>query len=431
MAAKRPVFQAEQPAYRLTAKQDEFCRMDIGVSLYRGGIASGKTVAGITRSVLRRYQYPGTWQIIAGPSWDQVRDGTMQTLRRLLNPKCIVSENKIEHIMHLDNGSGFIFRTATDPDVFRALEVHDMYVDEIAMCSEDALDVGLGRIRLQHPDPAFKNQFWGTTTPRAKDWTLDVFGESGKPGYGVVHSTIYDNRENLPEGYIERLEEKYRGTPFFEQELLGMYVAFEGLVYPMFSAGHITSGLIPGKGLAGFGVGLDWGGTAAPTAAVFGSLMHQDIHIHEELYKVGATLQDVTIWLDEMCRKARIARHELPVWCDTTEQTSINELIRLGFSARGANKDRLTGIRLVAERLQDQSLTISKGCIYTIAEFSQYIWNKKKDGETAVEYRTNQPIDHHADAMDALRYLTMGFARITTRQPRGKPYRAQLERIRA
>lgn len=255
------------PEYRLTAKQAEFCRSDSPVLLYRGGIASGKTIAGCARSLIRRYEYPGTTQLIAGPSWDQVRDGTMRTLRRMINPACIAYENRVDHIWKLDNGSEFIFRTLADPDVLRALEFHDAYLDENAMISPEALDITLGRVRLPYPDdPTFRHSVWGTTTPRGMDYTLDVWGMTGKPGYGVIHSTIYDNRANLPAGYIERLEEKYRDTPFFAQELLGEYTAFEGLVYSMFDRRiHVAAPPCDLGECKKIVVGVDWGGVM-PTA---------------------------------------------------------------------------------------------------------------------------------------------------------------------
>jgi phage terminase large subunit len=296
--------QADQRAIALTPKQQEFCTSR-PITLYRGGIASGKTVAGITKPILRRYQYPGTWQLVGGPSWDQVRDGTMASLKRLLNPKCIVYENKVDHVMGLNNGSGFIFRTLTDPDVLRSLELHDVYIDECAMCSEEAFNIALGRIRLKYnglvPEGSapFINQLWGTTTPRATDWTLDVFGMEGKPGYGVVHSTIYDNRQNLPEGYIERLEAKYGDTPFYEQELLGMYTAFEGLVYPMFNRDkHVKHDPWPLHDSESIAVGVDFGGTADPSAMVLIGERHNRQHVFAEFYKLGAYLDQMLEQLD-------------------------------------------------------------------------------------------------------------------------------------
>ena len=48
----------------------------------------------------------------------------------------------------------------------------------------------------------------------------------------------------------------------------------------------------------------------------------------------------------------------------------------------------------------------------TINEFGQYVWSSKKDGTTGVNYFTKTPIDHHADAMDALRYAVLGLGQV-------------------
>lgn len=432
-SSSSPRWRAEQQKYQLTAKQEAFVRSRSPVLLYRGGIASGKTIAGDIRSIVRRYAYPGTIQLIGGPSWDQVRDGTMTTLRRVLNPDCIAYENKVEHVIGLDNGSGFIFRTLDDPDVLRSLEFHDAYIDESALCAPQALDITLGRLRLPYADPTFMHSCWMTTTPRGMDWTLDVFGEEGREGYEVVHSTIYDNRSNLPDGYIERLEDKYRDTPFFEQELLGRYTAFEGLVYPMFTRETHVIAAPFALSDANVGVGLDWGGTAAPTAGVvLGESASGHGHVFREFYRVGATVTDIAIFLDDVARDAGLERRELRVWCDTTEQTAINELTSLGFGARRANKDRMTGIRYVAERFTAVNLTVDPSCPFTIGETGQYVWSRKKDGETKVVYVTNQPVDHHADAMDGLRYVAMGMVGTPPkRQPAGVPYTRYGGEVRA
>ena len=46
--------------------------------------------------------------------------------------------------------------------------------------------------------------------------------------------SIYENREKLPPQYIERLEDLYRGTIYFDRWILGNWVRCEGLVFPLF-----------------------------------------------------------------------------------------------------------------------------------------------------------------------------------------------------
>jgi phage terminase large subunit-like protein len=400
------------PEVRLSPKQHAFCTSTSRFPLYRGAIRSGKTYAGAIRSIARRYQYPGTIEIIGGPSWDQVRDGTMVTLRRLINPRCIVEENKNEHYWLLDNGSIFRFRTVADPDILRALEAHDLWLDEIAMCpggEGGALDIAMPRISLNYPDPTFVNSLWGTTTPRGMDWTLDVWGQDGKPGYEVVHSTIYDNRPNLPEGLIESLEAKYRDTPFFEQELLGMYTAFEGLVYPMFRKDvHVKHDPWPLTASERVVVGVDFGGIV-PTAMGLWGLRNGRKHLFAEFYRTGATIGDIGAQLYGWAEQAQIPASRLRVACDWAEQVTLATL-REEFDAVAADKDRMAGIRYFGEQLTGRWLTISPSCVHHIAEFGQYIWARKRNAETKVVHMTDNPIDHHGDAMDEGRYALMELA---------------------
>lgn len=367
------------------------------------------------RSIDRRYRYPGTTQIIGGPSWSQLKDGTIRTLLRLVNPACIAKFNESTLHIVLDNGSEFLTRTLDDPNVLRAIEAHDLWIDEIAMVSGEALDIAMARVSLPYNDPTFRNSLWGTTTPRGMDWTLDVWGMEGKPGYSVTHSTIYDNRANLPEGLIESLEEKYRGTPFFEQELLGMYTAFEGLVYPMFlKAKHVTEPpcaiyecerIIVG--------GPDWGG-AMPSAMYLMGEHNGRAHVYREFYRVGADLADIAATLDDWSQESRVRKGLLRIDYDGAETVSGETLRReKGFTgARPADKDREGGIKLVQERLNGDGrgplLTFSPECVNVITEMGQYIWAEKRDATTKIMFKTNTPIDHHADGLDAIRYGCMG-----------------------
>ena len=60
---------------------------------------------------------------------------------------------------------------------------------------------------------------------------------------------------------------------------------------------------------------------------------------------------------------------------------------------------------------------------------------KKREAETTVRYITNQPIDHHADAMDATRYVLMGMLRGGAErqdaQKNANRYKSSLGRVRA
>ena len=65
-------------------------------------------------------------------------------------------------------------------------------------------------------------QMIAATTPRPTALVRDLI-ERGKTGIGVhlTTGTLYDNRANLPDSYIEEIERKYKGTRLYRQEALG------------------------------------------------------------------------------------------------------------------------------------------------------------------------------------------------------------------
>lgn len=78
-------------------------------------------------------------------------------------------------------------------------------------------------------------QATGTVTPELlKDESL--YKKTGKvePIIDLIEGTTYDNKENLPEGFIERLENIYTGV-MREKYMLGKWDTAENLVYPMFN----------------------------------------------------------------------------------------------------------------------------------------------------------------------------------------------------
>ncbi|MDE2022303.1 MAG: hypothetical protein KGI71_05340, partial [Patescibacteria group bacterium] len=50
-------------------------------------------------------------------------------------------------------------------------------------------------------------------------------------------------------------------------------------------------------------------------------------------------------------------------------------------------------------------LTVDSECRALVGEFGEYVWSERRIGATMV--RSDTPVDHHADCLDALRYAVM------------------------
>lgn len=150
--------------------------------------------------------------------------------------------------------------------------------------------------------------------------------------------------------------------------------------------------------------GLDFGFTNDPTALIEVKYLHGHLYVKEHVYKTNLTNQDIS----EIMQKKGISRNELII-ADSAEPKSIEELTRLGWNIRGANKGRdsvVQGIDVVKRfKLIVEGENIAK-------ELNSYIWDKSRDGEFL-----NKPVDSFNHALDALRYaVTNRYHRIYTNE---------------
>ena len=106
------------------------------------------------------------------------------------------------------------FRSAENPEMIRGLtDIHDMVMDEAALCPKMAFDLAIACLRGQSiRDP----QSYLITTPRGRaNWTADLYLD---PDSTAVHSTIDENTMIDTESFKNMLLKQY-GEDFAEQEI--------------------------------------------------------------------------------------------------------------------------------------------------------------------------------------------------------------------
>jgi hypothetical protein len=383
---------------------------------WRAGAGGAKTVSGVARLLRRSWEFPGLITLITGPSWDQLRDGTLATLLEWTHPDSIRDHNKVEHRLTFSSGSSVILRAVGEnPWVQRAIESHDYWMDEAALCPQLAWDIGLVRARkppLPEWPKTWQRSRYATTTPKGEDWTMRAFTA---PDSLVFETSVYDN-PHLGQDVIGAMESRYRGTPFYEQEMLGRYAKFEGLVYPQFSdASHVAHPPAASQ-IVRCVVGLDYG-MVHPFAMV---LLAEDrrgvLWQLDEFWQQNPRDED---WLDKLgtwCRDWPVESVE----CDPASPASfVPTLVAAGYPAHNAEND-LYGIRVVGERLNHRTLMIAPGNPRSLAEFGMYQYKERRlasDDETRFEEKI---VKLHDDLMDARRYAVMY---LDQRQARVQPER--------
>jgi hypothetical protein len=202
----------------------------------------------------------------------------------------------------------------------------------------------------------------------------------------------------------ESLEEERRalGESWFRQEYCCSFEALEGLVYPDV-ARHEVPGAAPTGILFG---GIDFG-FANPFAAVWGVLDRDGV-----LWLTGEHYErqrPLSYHAQHLPRKVRW-------YADPSGASDIDELNYAGFVvSRGVNDIR-PGIAAVTARLETDRLKIIAGaCPNLLREASLYRYSDDR-----TDRRSENPLDEHNHALDALRYMVSMIDRRQLARLKGK-----------
>jgi PBSX family phage terminase large subunit len=362
----------------LYRQQHDFFTCPDRIAAFIGGIRSGKTWAGCLW-MLSQMTIPGTLGLIVAPTFPMLRDVTWRTMLDIGGD--IFKVGKSEMMLSVKGGGEMLFRSADTPDRIRGITANVALIDEAGYCPNDTYDIVKGRLS------ALPGLLRIVTTPKGRNWLYERQSEMT-----VFKAATKDNPHN-PDEFVMDLERAYTGD-FKRQELYGEFVAFEGLVYPMFSRDvHVRE-----RGreeMTRFLFGEDEGYTNPSVLLDIGFDSDGRAHIFREWYRRNQ-LQDAVVtankgWYDEV--------HPSGVVVDASAAGLIASLRDIGVPAIAHKGRVMDGIGKVQNSLAVQAdkrprLTIDPSCVNTIAEFESYVW---KDGKDEPEKQS----DH---ALDALRY---------------------------
>jgi phage terminase large subunit len=144
------------------------------------------------------------------------------------------------------------------------------------------------------------------------------------------------------------------------------------------------------------GLGLDWGFSNDPTAAIEVWKHDNTIYLNELLYKRGLTNSDI----DEELRGLGVTR-TIDIVADSAEPKSIEELRRYGYRIHPAKKGPdsiLNGIDI----LKRYRICVTSESTNLITELRRYKWMKDVNGNLL-----NRPVDAYNHALDAVRYVAL------------------------
>ncbi len=298
------------------------------------------------------------------------------------------SFNKQYSTYNFANGSKLEFFSADQPDKLRGARRNVLFINE-------ANNI---------PWEAFHQMFIRTSdhcyidfNPVAEFWAHTELQERDDSDFVIL---TYKGNEGCPQAAVkelQRAEDKANKGSAYWKNFVDVYVngnigKLSGVVIDNWEK---CNDLPENARLLGYG--LDFGFTNDPSALAGFYRYNGRIYIREELYKTGLTNSDMN-----KAFKSRGISKTMPIFADSAEPKSIEELSRYGWNIKATKKGRdsiLYGIDIL--RSQDNIL-VPASSVNLIKELRNYTWDVDKEG-----HKTNKPIDKHNHIIDAARYFAM------------------------
>jgi hypothetical protein len=411
--------------WTLNPIQADFLASAARFNFYVGGVGAGKTTAGALRALAWALDHPGSLGLIGAPTYPMLRDATQRAFFALLGEDAGYTYHKSEGRLTLPNGSEILFRSLDEPDRVRGLNLAWFWLDEAPLCGYYAWQVLKGRLRQQ----CYPTAGWATGTPHGRDGYAWDFELSPRPNHALFRAATHANAANLPPDYIADLG---LSGAYYDQEVLGLFTAFEGLVYALDAAeGGNVADPPANKTFNRVIGGVDWGYTNPTAAVVFALDADERAWQIDEYYQRRAPLDGVVIpTLLDLTR-----RHTVRAWyCGPDEPEHIaalaQALARAGLPCRALPAENAVrpGIQTITRLLSKRDdgtrgLYVSPRCVHTLAEYASYQYDSStaapsgRLGPGSAPHLPEQPLKVNDHLMDATRYTlhsTLGHGRRVT-----------------
>ncbi len=176
--------------------------------LYGGAMGGGKTGALVNEGIQLSLDYAGNFGLLLRKTWPSFRDTTLPQLEKFLDLELVSNWNRSEKIITLINGSKIRYGGKGDrPDDWQKWmsgEYGWIAIDQAEEFTELEYRMLSTRLRLNIPN--IKYFFLLSCNPNI-GWIKERFIETNYKDHIFVPALPEDNLENLPAGYIERMEQ--------------------------------------------------------------------------------------------------------------------------------------------------------------------------------------------------------------------------------
>jgi phage terminase large subunit len=372
--------------FQETTAQSKIAKLRKRVRIVQGGTSSSKTFSIIPLLITYAIDNPFTEISIVSESIPHLKRGALKDFQKIM----LMTDNYRDSYFNksslkytFSNNSYIEFFSVDQPDKLRGARRDILFINEcnnIDFESYQQLSVRTKKFIYLDYNPT--NEFW-VHTELKNDIDSDFVVLTYKDNEALDPAIVRE---------IEKAREKAQTSSYWANWWnvygLGQLGSLEGVVFPNWE--QIDT--IPAEAKF-LGCGLDFGYSNDPTAMIAVYEYNGKIIADELIYSTSLLNSDIIRLMKQDKR--------LPIWADSAEPKSIEEIRRAGFNIKPVVKGA-DSINFGISVLQERNLLVTKQSTNLIKELRNYSWDTDKTGK-----RLNRPIHDYNHAIDAMRYFAM------------------------
>jgi phage terminase large subunit len=381
--------------FKYTTAISRIRRMTARKKVIQGGTSAGKTLAIL--AVLIDIAAKNKTEIsVVSESIPHLRRGAIKDFAKVMQwtGRWVADRwNKTLLTYHFANGSIIEFFSADSEARLRGARRQVVYINEANNIDfESYYQLAIRTSEAIYIDFNPTHEFWAHTEvlPEQDSELLILTYQDNEALPDTIRRDIELNRT--------KAETSAYWANWWKVYGLGQVGTLQGAIYEDF---EVVEGIDVSR--AKFvALGLDWGFSNDPTALVAIYRQGDCLLIQELLYSTGLTNQDIA----DKLRSLGITR-AWEIVADSAEPKSIEEIYRLGFNIKPAEKGP-DSVRNGIDILKRFKLQVTKDSTNLIKELRSYTWATDKEGKN-----TGVPIDSFNHACDAMRYVALNKLRVS------------------
>ena len=368
-----------------------------------GSIRSGKTMSMSLSFVLWAMSNFNECNFaICGKTVGSCRRNVITPLLSMIRQRYRIKDKRSDNVIIIESdnikNSFYIFggKDESSQDLIQGITLAGVLLDEVALMPQSFVNQATGRCSVEGA------RFWFNCNPDTPyHWFYQNWIKKADEKNALhLHFTMDDNL-TLSDETKKRYQSMYSGT-FYERYILGLWVAAEGLIYPMFSkALHVVKA--EPRHYSQYYVSVDYGTLNPFSAGLWGKSGKIWYRIKEYYYdgrKQGYQKTDEEYYteLEQLTKGLNVTG----VIVDPSAASFITVIRRKGrYNVIPADNNVLDGIRYTADCLKNNKIKFNECCENTFAEFVSYVWDTKYAQKTGED----KPVKEHDHAMDDIRYF--------------------------